>query len=269
MQKKNSLSQAAPILIAGFFLVMPIVVLLKIAWAKSAPTADELTQEYIRAVHLAMQPGPEYVSHSLISIDPDKPVRVVAFIRRNQIPDYEGKKVAPANKQTWVTVVPRLKTFCQDYVKSRGADPERLKLRLKQRLGLPPQPAYDSFVVLMVDPKDISNLFRPCGDPSTTTTTCAPASPPKPEEMKDKLKALNSGNSNEVQDYWFLSNYYWSYAPPYQYPWTTLGYTFDWAPREDGSEDFVRWGESEFVIPAGAPIQFVSASDAVAYCTPQ
>jgi len=217
---------------------------------------------------VAMQPAPAYVSRSLVSVDPNQPVTVAAFIRRNQIPDYEGKKVAPANKQTWVTVVPRLKTFCQDYVKSHGTDPEQLKLRMKQRLGLPPQPDYDSIVELTVDPKDVSNFFRPCGDPSTTTNTCALASPTKPEEIRNKLKALNSGNSNEVQEYWFLSNYYGSYAPPYQYPWTTLGYTFDWAPKEDWREDFVRWGESEFVIPAGAPIQFVSATDAVAYCAP-
>ena len=81
-------------------------------------------------------------------------------------------------------------------------------------------------------------------------------------------KALD-GNSKKVEQYWLLSNYYWSFAPPYQYPWTSLGYSFDWAPREDGSEDFVRWGESEFVIPPGVPIQFVSATDTVAYCTPQ
>jgi hypothetical protein len=257
-------SEITPILIAGFFLVVPVVVLLKIALAERDPAED-----YIKAVHAAMQPGPSNVSHSLVPVDPSKPLTVVAFIKRDRIPDYEGKKVAPEKKLTWVTVVPGLKAFCQDYVKSHGADPEQLKLRLKQRLGLPPQPTYDSFVELTVDPKDLSNLFRPCSDPSTTTNTCALASPPEPWEIRDRLRALKAGNSSDAPDYWFLSNYYWSYAPQYQFPWTTLGYTFDWASKEDGSEDFVRWGESEFVIPAGAPIQFVSATDAVAYCAPR
>jgi hypothetical protein len=131
-----------------------------------------------------MRPGPSYVSRSLVSVDPNKPVTVVAFVRRNQIPDYEGKKVV--DKQTSVTVVPRLKTFCQEYVKSHGADPEQLKLRLKQRLGLPPDTNYDSLVELKVDPKDISNFFRPCADPSPATNSCAPSSPPKSEEIRDK-----------------------------------------------------------------------------------
>jgi hypothetical protein len=264
MPKEKISGGATPILVAAFFLVVPIVTLLRVALAERDPNED-----YIRAVYAAMQPGPSYVSHSLVSVNLDKPVTVVAWMRRNQVPDYEGKTVAPGNKNTWVTVVPRLKSFCQDYVKSHGADPAQLTLRLKQRLGLPPGPNYDSFVELKVDPKDISNFFRPCGDPSPSTNSCEPASPPRPEEIKDKLKALDPGHSNEVQQNWILSNYYWSFASPYQYPWTTLGYTFDWARKEDWSEDFVRWGESEFVIPASAPIQFASVTDTVAYCTPQ
>ena len=279
MQKMKELSEAAPVLIAVVFLAVPVFLLLRIARAERVPNEDyaravhtameiDPDEDYIRAVHAAMQPDPSYVSHSLVSVDANKPVTVVAFIRRNQIPDYEGKTVAPP-KQTWVTVVPRLKSFCQEYVKSNEPDPEQLRLRLKQRLGLPPAPPYDSFVELKVDPKDAFNFFRPCGDPSTSTNTCEPPSPPKPEEIREKLKAWDPGNNKDVGQYWVLSNYYWSFAPKYQYPWTALGYTFDWASAEDGSDDFVRWGESEFIIAPGAPIQFVSAADAVAYCTPQ
>ena len=265
MHKKRPSSGATPILIAGFFLVVLHAALLAVAWEHRR----DPTEDYIRAVHVAMQPGSAHVSHSLVSVDLDKPVTVVAWMQKNQVSNYEGKTTAPEDKNTWVTVVPRLKQFCQDYVKSHGADPDELRLRLKQRLGLPPQPNYDWFVQLTVDPKDVSKFFRPCGDPSPTGNTCEPASPPKPEDIKDKLKKLDPGNGKEVEEYWVLSNYYWSFASPYQYPWTQLGYTFDWAPREDGSDDFVRWGESEFVIPAGAPIQFLSATDTVAYCTPQ
>src|SRR3979411_2499116 len=132
MQKMKELSEAAPVLIALVFLAMPVFLLLRMARAERVPNED-----YARAVHAAMQPDPSYVSHSLVSVDANKPVTVVAFIRRNQIPDYEGKTVAPP-KQTWVTVVPRLKSFCQEYVKSNEPDPEQLRLRLKQRLGLPP-----------------------------------------------------------------------------------------------------------------------------------
>lgn len=265
-QRASSAAQDSPsaaILIAMFFLLAPLVVLLIMARGHSDPTED-----YLRAVSATVRPDLSQVSHSLVSVRLDQPVTVVAWLRQNQVPDYKGK-TAPGYKDTWVTVVPKLKSFCQDYVKSNGAGPTQLALRLKQRLGLPPDSNYDSFVELTVDPKDISNFFRPCGDPSPATNTCQPASPPTPEKVWNNLKALNPGNGREVETYWFLSKYYASFASPYQYPWTSLGYTFDWAPKEDGSEDFVRWGESEFVIPAGAPIQFVSATDTVAYCAPQ
>jgi hypothetical protein len=269
MQKKNSLGEAAPILIAGFFLVAPIALLMRIAWADNAPTAEELTQDYIRAVQTSLWPAPSEVSHSLLEVDPNKPVTVVAFMRREKVANYEGKSETPKDKdQTWVTVAPMLKTFCQQYVKEHGSDPDQLKLRLKQRLGLPPQPDYDTFVELKLDPKDVSKFFRPCGDPATNTNSCEPPAPPQPEEIREKLKKLNVADDKEFQPYWVLSNYYRSFASQYQFPWTALGYTFDWAPRENGSGDFVRRGESEFVIAPGTPIQFLSSADAVAYCTP-
>jgi hypothetical protein len=139
MRKRNIFSESAPILITGFFLVAPILVLLKFAWAGCVPDEDYMAavhaeadpaEDFIRAVHAAMQPGP---SRSLVSVDPNKPVTVVAFIRRDRIPDYEGKKVA--DKQTWVTVVPRLKTFCQEYVKSHGADSGAVEVTAEAALG--------------------------------------------------------------------------------------------------------------------------------------
>jgi hypothetical protein len=267
MRNRNILSEITPIVIATFFLVAPVVLLLKFALAER-----DLAEDYIRAVHAAMQPGPKYVSRSLLSVGLDQPVTVVTWLRRDQISLYKDK--TPDKKNTWVTVVPWLKAFCQDYVSSHGTDPEQLTLRLKQRLGLPPGFNYDSFVEFKVDPKDTSRFFRPCGDQSPSTTTCEPASPPKPWEVRDDLKALADpkaldGSSKKVEQYWLLSNYFWSFEPRDQYPWSSLGYSFDWAPREDGSEDFVRWGESEFVISPGVPIHDVSNTDTVAYCTPQ
>ncbi len=279
MRNRNTLSEIAPILIAGFFLVAPIVLLLRLARAERTPEnrypvagqaelvppANEGT--YSKALQASLWPAPSEVSHSLVAVDPNKPVTVVAFMRRAKVANYQGQAVAPKD-QTWVTVAPMLKTFCQGYVKEHGSDPDELKLRLKQRLGLPPQPDYDTFVELKLDPKDVSKFFRPCGDPATNTNSCEPPAPPQPEEIREKLKHLNVGNDKEFQPYWVLSNYYRSFASQYQFPWTALGYTFDWAPREDGSGDFVRWGESEFVIAPGTPIQFLSSADAVAYCTP-
>ena len=158
----NKFSEAAPVLIAGGYLVVIIAVLWAPAREQRVPSED-----YIRAVHAAMQPSPRYVSHSLLSVNVDQPVTVVTWLRQDQVPLYKDK--TPDNKNTWVTVVPWLKSFCQDYVKSHKADPEQLTLRLKQRLGLPPGFNYDSFVEFKVVPKDISRFFRPCGDPSPSS----------------------------------------------------------------------------------------------------
>ena len=47
------------------------------------------------------------------------------------------KKTAPEYKDTWVTIAGQLQSFCQEYVRTHGADRDRLNTRLKQRLGLP------------------------------------------------------------------------------------------------------------------------------------
>jgi hypothetical protein len=58
-----------------------------------------------------------------------------------------------------------------------------------------------------------------------------------------------------------------SYAAKDQFPWTYLGYKFDWAQKED-SGDLITFGESEFIVPAGTGISFLSATDTATYGKP-
>jgi len=280
MPKSNTLSEATPVLIGCFFLMVPVALLLTGAAKHFLPIEDSstvmaatlegnLSEDYAMAVRSAMQPDPSYISHSLIPVDATQPLTVVTWTEGKWVP---GFKKGATDRNTWVTVAPSLRSFCQDYVRSHGADLNQLNLRLEQRLGLAPGGNYDTFVELKLEPKELSNtskFFRPCGDSSTSSKTCSPASPPKPEEIKPDLQPLDPGNPKQVGEYWLLSNYYQSFSSSHQYPWTTLGYTFDWARREDASEDFVRWGESEFVISPQTPFQFVFAADTAAYCAPQ
>jgi hypothetical protein len=272
MEFKYKFGEAIPVVIATIFLFTPVGFLVRMGWKHRhdpAPAYNDyikpVQDDYIRAVHAAMQPESSYVSRALVSINRNQPLTVATWKRNEQVPDLQG---GVAKKDIWVTVVPQLKSFCQDYVRSHGADADQLNLRLKQRLGLPPDPSYQWFVELTLAPKDVSKLFRPCGDPSTDTNTCEPASPPKPYEITNKLKTSKLPSSKDVQQYWVLSRYYETFASDDPYPWTSLGYTFDWAPKEGAVDDFVRWGESEFVIPAGTPIQVTSQTDTVTYCTP-
>lgn len=272
MELKHKIGEAIPVLIAAMFLLTQVGMLVHIAWKhRLAPAPDyneyirPVDEDYVRAVHAAMQPDNSYVSHSLVSVNRNQPLTVVTWTGSDKLLDFQAKT---APKDIWVTVVPRLKTFCQDYVTTYGADAEQLKLRLQQRLGLPPTSNYGWFVELKLSARDITKLFRPCGDPSTGTNTCEPGSPPKPYEIEKRLKASNLGNRKNVEQFWLLANYYQAFASRDQYPWTSLGYTFDWAPTVDASDDFVRWGESEFVIPKDTPIQFISQAETVTYCAP-
>jgi len=279
-----ALEDSLPAFIAAFFLIVPIIGLLIIA-ARGPAT---LRKEYLRAVRQTVVPKPSQVSLSLVSVDPHHPVTVVTWARQDQVEKF--KEQPQALKYVWVTVAPKLRSFCQEYVKSRHPDREQLTLRLEQRLGLPPGSNDTSFVELTVpDPSDTSNFFRPCGDPSPIAVACQPASPPDPTEINNDVAAVNNKDASgppldpkgekkkEIESwYWFLDKYYTSFATEDDpaawkapYPWTSLGYTFDWAPKGYGSGDFVRWGESEFVIAPGTPIQFLSATDTVAYCSPQ
>ncbi|MEI6048649.1 MAG: hypothetical protein WCS03_07090 [Bacteroidota bacterium] len=98
-------------------------------------------------------------------------------------------------------------------------------LRMSQLLGLPPGNNNNYIVELWVKPED---LFRPSADPEIDDKTAGQYLP-----------------ANASADYvkWFNQNIYDSYfGIGTHYPWTRLGYTYDWA--KTGSEV----GVSEFCI---------------------
>jgi hypothetical protein len=257
-------SQVTPFFLAMLFLVAPTAILVTLAVRGQPFRTPE--RAYHMAVQEASQPENAPLARSLVSVPTGVPVKVVTWTRGDGA--YRGKTKAPDYKDTWVTVVPYLQKFCQDFVKVRGKDPWQLRQRLAQRLGLPPDSDYDTFVELTVDPKDLTTFFRPCSDPSPSVNGCKPMAALKPPEFERELSGTDPKTRQELRTrFWLLNTYYGSYASSRQYPWTSLGYTFDWATNEKGDE-LIRFGESEFVVAAGAAIRFESASDTMAYCTP-
>jgi hypothetical protein len=85
-------------------------------------------------------------------------------------------------------------------------------LRIRQLFGLSPSNANNYIVELWVKPED---LFRPSADP----------------EIDDKTAGLyfpTNTDTNYIK--WFNQNIYDSYfGNGTHYPWTRLGYTYDWA----------------------------------------
>ncbi len=156
----------------------------------------------------------------------------------------------------WVTVEPNLQQFCAAYASGHAGNRAQLTLRLEQRLGLPPASSKSKFVRIRLAHPGQDVIFRPCMYPLTASTNCPVGPPP--------------GDIDENHRNWLYRQYYSSYgqARLSSFPWTSLGYTFDWAPgpHAESDTDFQKYGESEFVIRKGAPVEILGALDTMDYC---
>lgn len=102
-------------------------------------------------------------------------------------------------------------------------------LRLKQLVGVPPDGDYTHVTAMWARPDDVLR-------PAYSTDITSGAMP----------TALPDGTPDDYK-VWFERNILWSYFDS-AYPWTRLGYTYDWA--DNGTE----YGVSEFWIRPGAEV---------------
>lgn len=164
-------------------------------------------------------------------------VKVVSFMSASTATNYysPGKHNLSYGDQ-WVTVYPELKNFCRDF---RGPDP---LLRIKQLLGMPPTASGDRVVEFWVNP---GFVFRPTPEPSIQSTSAGVVSSPKAPLLtpNSRVNPLWIDWYNQT----YLSRNYGMTNGIYSgWPWTQLGYTYDWASTRPNHV-----GLSEFVIPSG------------------
>jgi hypothetical protein len=234
------------------------------------PEAERLRNRYdlyLEAVHDMALAEPSEIVDSLDPVPTAGPARVVSWVRADQLagfPTTPGESRV-ATGAIWITLAPNLQTFCREFVSQHNAHPDAVTLRIEQRLGLPPASSKTHFIELEIDEAaGGASLFRPCGDPAVTTTSCSLGGPAK--------CATGDNRCNERREF-FFEQYYSAYGTerPVEYPWTSLGYTFDWAPGDVGAGGrigFVEVGESEYVVPPGTEVSFVGATSTLEYCTP-
>lgn len=129
---------------------------------------------------------------------------------------------------SWVTISPELRE------KMRGIDSSRIDMRLKQLLGLPPGASYGYFVEMWVQPQD---LFRPCPDKEITDNSCGICFPPSADTAH-----IRWINEQRISRFFVCDT-------AARYPWTQLGYTYDWSP-----ENPTHVGCSEYVIRKNAKV---------------
>ncbi len=249
------------------------------AHAQAQPSA-ELPQAYWDAVEDARTPEPNEVFRDLTAITPqnsaltwDDQGRVLMTTWADWVGYTQnvGYRLI-TTRDVWVTAAPDLQRFCAAYTPTAAIP---LAARLSQLLGLPPEPAAQSanrqVVEVWVDPQF---LFRPSPDP----------------EISDHEAELTFRTANEFiavpsgYQHWFYAQYDQRYQYQGQpialnstetssalpYPWTQLGYTYDWGDRADWATlDPTRpehVGLSEFVIRQWSPIAVQATHPIGDYC---
>lgn len=225
---------------------------------------------YLKALADMAVAVPADVSHDLDAIPVGKPVSLATWIRDDQLKRYTrpgGGWIGTLPSDTWVTAEPHLKEFCTDFAKMNGGDPDLLTLRLEQRLGLAPHSAKTTFVSFtLADPDPAKTIFRPCASPAIDTESCAIRT-----SRDDDCSQATDPARCAAHNLFFYKQYYNSYGAtqPTGFPWTSLGYTFDWSlgPADaNGDASFVRFGESEYVVPQGTQVTITGAVKTASYC---
>jgi hypothetical protein len=251
-----------------------LIALYGCATVRPAPApAAELWKEYERAVEEARYPRPERVSRDLVPLATwfdglvwDASGERVLMVTWTRAAYYDPPPAA-LGATVWLTAAPFLQRFCQ----TSGLAGEALAARLRQRLGLPPDSAKDAFVEMWVSPAD---LFRPCPDPEVDDRECQVSlgtAPPghgapcpwgaEPAQVSAKFVAVTKEHAAWMCDNWTAS--YPPGEPRKSYPWTALGYTYDWSPSSPRHV-----GDSEFVAPKGTPVAVRAVVPTDRYCAP-
>ncbi|MCC6371398.1 MAG: hypothetical protein IT236_10370 [Bacteroidia bacterium] len=214
------------------FLLAFMLLILQIAKAQ-----DNQAGLYQQAIQTAMYPAGNSPDTSLVAISKNNPklewkricdqdyVLVVTWKSGKFYPD-SGIYNTGAWSPIWITTAPELK----ERMKKELTAKSDTAMRLKQLLGLPPNATYNYFYEMWVHPDD---LFRPCPDKEINDRSCSICFSHKDSSDVDHINWINATR---------LSRYY-ACGLFNQYPWTELGYTYDWNPQNK-----THIGLSEFVI---------------------
>jgi hypothetical protein len=235
------------ILLAGCGLFAPA------ATGSGDPSPEELQQLFQAAVQDAERAEPEEISQDLVAITnyndklvwqgegADRRVLVVAWTSWMGYLDYVGQSM-DLSRDVWVTVAPQVQDFCR----ADGLTGNDQTLRMQELLGLPPDDVDRIFVEFWARPAD---LFRPSPDPEITDREAELGFP----------RSAGYVSIDPAYVSWYKDLMGVSYGPD-GYPWTRLGYTYDWGNPQS------EVGLSEFVIGQGASVEVHAAYTTENYC---
>jgi hypothetical protein len=220
------------------------------------PYQDETNKRELCGDNLAWQYDPTYPAY------PTR-IKVAAFMDRKGFNDnyFENldkhARTYMLRKSVWVTVVPEMRNFFSRKIfQDAGQCPPSVE-RVGQALGLNPNAQGEIFVEMWVEPR---YLFRPSADPAVTDHEAEIAiqvpgnnwffpSDPNPFMTINDENLFKDGQWSKPVTYkeWYIlragSIYKSDPDVCNPYPWTRLGYTYDWGephrPRHEGLSEFV------------------------------
>lgn len=239
----------AVIFVLGITLTLGLSTLYTAVIAPALAPPPTLDERYTAAIEDAMIAKPNEISNNLTPITQNNSdlvwqgegenATVLVVTWTKYASSYPvGENVSTSWGETWVTVVPDI----QEFFAANPTDTTDT-IRAAQLLGLPANTTYTYFVELWVKPQD---LFRPTPDNEITDTT---ASLTFPANATAEYKEWFNGN--------IISSYY-----PMAYPWTRLGYTYDWGNTDS------HVGLSEFVIAQNTTVLVKSVTPTSEYLHP-
>jgi hypothetical protein len=235
---------------------IPAALAFALAVGGCAVQPQDAQQRYDAAIADAAIASPEKVN-PLLPVPAGATVAVVSWVAMNRVPcplDQPRCAFTVSADRIWGTLAGEVQSQCRAWSLSGVA----LRRRLEQLLGLPPDPPpqYEKavFATLQV-PRDA--LERPClgidaSDPAHPKCTIAvPAQSAASAEMQRFVGQQ------------MLSSYVLRNPSGPGYPYTRLGYTYDWAP---GAEAHRHYGTSEFVVAPGTRVEVTDEVASDAYC---
>lgn len=213
--------------------------------APDTRTLAELQDEYQHAIREAAVRRPEW-SIPLWSFGVAPVVSVSTFT--------DDPELDTVTQHNWVAATTEVRKAC--------AGKSNPVLFLEELLGLPPQAAAGAGRRWHVYTFDISQdaFFRPCPGGVENTVPghprCVAGTSLDPDLDLETARFL-------LQQFWYSHRtpVFSSGAAEFGFPWTGMGWTYDWNPR---SKDHV--GVSEFVVRRGASAAHVRDDDPAQFC---
>jgi hypothetical protein len=160
-----------------------------------------------------------------------------------------GTLITAGHGGIWITGVPEVQDICRTWTGD-------VTMKMRQLLGLPPEAHVPYVLTLRVKAADI---FRP--SPHGIITTTMPCTQLQGAPIPDGCGNLFPPDAMPEHYQWIAQQSFELHELPEGYPWTHLGYTYNWAP---GAAD--RYGASEYVIRSGADAFVVANQTPEEYC---